>query len=266
MDINELVKCYYINLDRAKDRRESMESQSLKMGVPFTRIVATTGNNLDPELVKRYDEKARMNEFPFGLIANEHACVQSHLRALQTFLDSGAPYGLICEDDCIFEPGFREGLEYALTKTSGWEVLRLYTDHSGKLTKLLPPHPEAPFELVFPSKIIYVAVCLLYTRKGAQAVLDGFDSYANPYDFHWGRILLSRGVPVCGIYPNIARTSNPNNETSTINTDEQTRQTLETAPRQNFRQFLTRRLWTWYTSYKKHCMRNILKKVLKVEE
>ena len=266
MNLNDTVTCFYINLDRAADRRESMESQIAQLGLDFTRIRATTGDALDPELIKRYDERARMHEFPFGLIPNEHACVHSHLRALKAYLDTGAPYGLICEDDCIFEPGFRDGLEYAITKTRGWEVLRLYSDHGGKRTDLLPPHPGAPFELVFPSKVIYVAVCLLYTRKGAQAVLDGFRRYSNPYDFDWGRILLGGNIPVCGIYPNIARTSNPNNETSSISTADQVRLSFDGSTRQNLRQLLTRRLWTWYLSYKKRCMCRLLKRVLYVED
>lgn len=264
MDLNDSVKCFYINLDRATARRDSIESQVAQLGLNFTRISATSGDNLDPERLKCYDRQARLKEFPFDLIPNEHACIQSHLRALEAFLQTDAPYGLICEDDCVFEPNFREGLEYAITKTSGWEVLRLHSDY-GKRTTIIPASKGAPFDLAFPSKVIYIAVCLLYTRKGAQAILDGFKTYSTAYDFHWGRILLGQDIPVCGIYPNIARTSDPDHEESTISTVEQVRPNFNIAPKASFSQYLRRRLWTWYLSYKKKRMCCLLRRVLRVE-
>lgn len=69
--------CFYINLDERKDRREVMEAVVAEVGLNCTRVPGRTG----------------------GEKGGEHGCRLSHLAALDEIERSGAPYGLILEDD-----------------------------------------------------------------------------------------------------------------------------------------------------------------------
>jgi glycosyl transferase family 25 len=86
------MRIYYINLDRHSDRRAHMEAQL--RGLDAERTPATDAQNW-PQTEK-------------GLTRFEIACLQSHRSAWRRFLDSGAAYACILEDDVIFSPDFPE--------------------------------------------------------------------------------------------------------------------------------------------------------------
>ncbi len=75
-------KIYYINLDHRKDRRDQFLGEIKKMGFEESRIERISGI---------YTEG-------FGILG----CGLSHLKALQTFYESGEPYCMIFEDDFQF--------------------------------------------------------------------------------------------------------------------------------------------------------------------
>lgn len=264
-DLNELISCYYINLDSATERRAHMEERISRLSLQFTRISATSGTNLDPELLSGFDRESRIREFSYDLVPNEHACIQSHLRTMQEFLRTDKPYGLICEDDGTFEPHFEQSLSYILHKTSGWEVLRLYTEY-GKRYPILGPRAGAPVELVFPRKVIYVSAGILYTREGAKQALEFFKHYSASFDYHLVRSCLDKGVPICGVYPNIMGITNSSSGQSTIDTSEVPRVRFSEDGRESLTQLLRRRLATWHYSIGKLRMRRLLRKVIRIGE
>ena len=111
---------YYINLDHRTDRRAHIERQLNSIGLVSQRIPAV------------YD-KTR------GILG----CGKSHVRAVETFLKSGATYGIILEDDFTFagdlEPTrqmFREFFKAAIE----WDVVMLagnvLKDEEGPLPSL----------------------------------------------------------------------------------------------------------------------------------
>jgi GR25 family glycosyltransferase involved in LPS biosynthesis len=77
---------YYINLDDRKDRRIYIESHFEKHGIKdFTRISAVDGS---------------LNNYLSDILDNPNfGCTASHIKAIETFYNSGNEYGFVCEDD-----------------------------------------------------------------------------------------------------------------------------------------------------------------------
>lgn len=210
------VKIYYINLDRAPERRESIERQAKEHGITIERITAVDGRTLDSATLTRYDSMRRRKEFLNDLSINEHACTLSHLKALETLIASKADYGIILEDDAILHPDFKNGISWLTQKVSGWKVIKLYTA-VGKLYPLnCSADTDCPCSLVFPKQLPWVAVGNLYTREGAIEMLKCFERYWLSYDAQWGWYLMTRNIPVAGISPSLVNTSDANNQNSTI--------------------------------------------------
>jgi GR25 family glycosyltransferase involved in LPS biosynthesis len=83
-------KFYYINLERSKDRKLNMEKLFRKFGITsYERVEAIDGNKIVPK-------EPRLNIY-------EEATTLSHLKAIQSFYESGLESAIICEDDLSFE-------------------------------------------------------------------------------------------------------------------------------------------------------------------
>ena len=259
------VSYFYINLSSAVERRASAEKQARDFGIDLQRIEAIAGRDLAENSLSSYDRKRRRQEFASDLTMNEHACILSHCKALRAFLDSGAEYGVILEDDFVLQAHFRESIDYLTRRTSGWQCLKLYTG-DGQLFPLGPRRPDAPVRLVFPKKLPWVAVGTLYTRAGALLTLDGFRRYWMGYDVQWAWHLLSGRIPVCGVSPSLVTTSDPNNEASTIDAGDPRDAHFRTGRQeQTWRQYAWHRLAVWRMSWGKWRMRRSMKHVLRVD-
>ena len=173
------IRYYYINLERATERREAAEAQAEKFGIELQRIEAVAGKDLDITALPAYDSKRRLSEFAAELSPNQHACIMSHLKALQTFVDSGAEYGVIMEDDLQLHPQFNEGIAWLTQHTSGWEALKLWTG-DGKIYPLHSPMENCPWSIVFPKKLPWVAVRFIHCTKRSLARMEAASACSSP--------------------------------------------------------------------------------------
>ncbi len=90
---------YYINLDRAVERRKNMEELLSHFNIPNVRISAVDGKNIsDEELYGNFifEDGMKMSKV-------EYACLLSHLKTLLTFSQSNYMNALILEDDMTLE-------------------------------------------------------------------------------------------------------------------------------------------------------------------
>jgi glycosyl transferase family 25 len=96
---------YIINLDRSVDRLDFMARQLQALQVPFERIRAIEGRNPSPE-----DRHSFAGEFAATTLGPaEIGCLLSHRKAWQAIAASGAPWGVVLEDDVLLSrdyPGF----------------------------------------------------------------------------------------------------------------------------------------------------------------
>lgn len=214
MNDNILFLC--INLRSATERRAAVEAQAQRLGIEVQFIDAVVGKEL-PADVPAYNKLGRAKIYTYDLSPNEIACTLSHIKAMQTFLASGAEYAVIMEDDIIFEDNIKEGLHELTHHLRGWEAAKIYTaDDAGRLYDLgdKGEHVRA----VFPRKVIWGAVAWLYTRRAVEQLLPEMQPFCQAADAHIGMTLLRKQIPTIGVQPRLIATSDPNNEQSTIHT------------------------------------------------
>ena len=90
---------YVINLDRDAERMASIRANLETLGLPFERLPAVVGKEV-PDWEKLVDLPAYAwrNRLDTPR-AGEVGCYLSHLKAMETFLRTDAPWCVILEDD-----------------------------------------------------------------------------------------------------------------------------------------------------------------------
>lgn len=107
---------FYINLDRAADRRAFMEAQGTARGVRLQRSRATEPKDLAPGEYERF-----ANAWERKLTPNEIALLRSHAALWRMALDH--PEGLVVlEDDAVLSPRFANAIERLPT---GYDLINL---------------------------------------------------------------------------------------------------------------------------------------------
>lgn len=250
-----------INLPRSAARRAMLAEQERVAGIDIQIVPAISGAELTPEQKAMYDSGKRDSMFRTALTPNEQACMHSHLKALRTFLESGAEYGAVFEDDVLLPADFRTGIDFLITRVKGWQVVKLYTDNS-RLYPICPPIPGAPLQPVFPKKVLWGSIAYLYTRAGAEQILRHLPSFWMGSDASLGKTMLEHRIPVIGVSPNLVGTAFPANEQSDID-DGGSRQ--QQTARRSLPMYLRYRASVIRTAMQKNGMRALLRRCIRIE-
>lgn len=121
---------YVINLDRDAERMASIRANLEALGLPFERLPAVMGKDV-PEWEKLVDLPAYAwrNRLDTPR-AGEVGCYLSHLKAMETFLRTEAPWCVILEDDVEVLPACA-GVLRSLAEKDDWDLVKLFNFHSG---------------------------------------------------------------------------------------------------------------------------------------
>lgn len=191
---------FLINLAGSDDRLASARTQLEIGGIPFTRIEAVDGRNRPATDFDSYSEPRARAFFGRAMASGEVGCYLSHLRAAQAVLDSGAPYGLVLEDDFKAAPQSWQILAEltALLDTDplpGWELLnlcrapRLVTRPLGTLTRHGGTHTLSR-AYYFP----VLATAILWSRAGATRFIAEYGQPVGPVDHVFRRMMCDSGL------------------------------------------------------------------------
>lgn len=116
------VPIYYINLQSRPDRRKRMEEVFSQRGLRAERIEAVTPATLPPDCRAAFetaDRTARLEDA-------EMACLASHRAAMQAIIASGAPAGVVLEDDVRIARDFGR-MVAILAARADFDIARLET-------------------------------------------------------------------------------------------------------------------------------------------
>lgn len=247
--------CLVISLPHAENRRQALLAQAREHQLDIHIVDAVAGKELDLQNQSYgYDRARRRRLFTHDLLPNEIACALSHRKALHTFLQSEAEYGVIMEDDAVIDPLFQAGISELINHLQGWEAAKLFTD-DGKLYPLCRPFADAVVQPVFPKKLPWVAVGYLYTRKGAQAVYESMQRFWLPADAQIGHALLSQRIPTIGVSPGLIHSGDPDNTHSTLDA---TGARTAARPSRSIFQYLAYRFSVLRTAWYKARMRKMM--------
>jgi glycosyl transferase family 25 len=121
---------YVINLERDAERLESVRGNLSALGLAFERVPAVIGKELTDWRgyvdMETYVWRNRQDEPRPG----EVGCYLSHLKAMEIFLRTDAPWCMILEDDVEVLPACAEILR-ALAEKDDWDLVKLFHFHSG---------------------------------------------------------------------------------------------------------------------------------------
>lgn len=126
-----MFNTYVINLDRASERLEYMQRQLNALSLPYERVDAVDGSRLTRP-VAGFDERGYNLLHGRKFHPGEVGCYLSHMQALRKFMDSGADYGLILEDDSQLSADLATSIGQAIAAAEDWDILRLSTVNSGR--------------------------------------------------------------------------------------------------------------------------------------
>ncbi len=184
----EGVGAYIINLDRSKERYESIKPYVAQLQLPTERIEAVDGSKLSEEDIK---EKVDLESCRIFLGHTPKrgtiGCSFSHIKVWQTFLKSNYKYALVFEDDVSFEPNkLKIVMEDVLKNSNLWDVVN-FEIHS---------HPRMPVSIktlvnhhqlcLYLSKSTHTG-CYMINRKAAKHLLQKALPIKMPVDHYFTR-------------------------------------------------------------------------------
>ena len=98
---------FIISLPEDAHRRERLIVQIIQAGMDYTVIEGVDGRDFDVQNHPVYDAKRRHRYFGRDLLGGELGCLLSHQKALEAFVESNHPYGVIFEDDAVLQDNFK---------------------------------------------------------------------------------------------------------------------------------------------------------------
>jgi len=121
---------YVINLDRDVERMASLAGSLRGLNLAYVRVSAVLGKEV-PDWEKLVDTElyGARNRLPMPR-PGEVGCYLSHLKAMEEFLRTDAPWCVILEDDVEVRPECVEVLA-ALGRKDDWDLVKLFCFHAG---------------------------------------------------------------------------------------------------------------------------------------
>lgn len=119
------VSVYLINLKRSPERRQKMECELAKLGIPFCLHEATDGIDSWSDLVAMLNEQEFSSNVGRAVLPGEVGCYHSHISVWREFSKTESDIALILEDDVVFHDDFIDGLSVAIMMRDKWDFLKL---------------------------------------------------------------------------------------------------------------------------------------------
>lgn len=220
------MKCYYINLDIATNRKLNIENNFLENNTGHWSLTRF------PAIDVKYVENKKI---PGSLRSNEKACFLSHKFAIKQNLNAIEPI-LIMEDDAVIGKSTCEILDNFLKLGSKFEWDILFTD-------VCVPHPTTMIELIELRKYLsasnktQVLNLANFIFAGATSyilnpnslekifhLLDAKNSLDIPYDLYLRQLISEHKLKGFVIFPFVTTLSNESDASqiqlsNTANTD-----------------------------------------------
>jgi len=165
-----LKRCgiYLINLERSVDRLKSAEYHFNKIGLAFYRIDAIDASRTSMADYPIDREAFRLTHGRSTIRPGEVGCYFSHLKALQTFIDSDKQFGIIFEDDALPENHLLPVLSTLLSWHEDWDIVSLFHFHRGGPVAL---RRTTEFSLAVHLGHISSAAAYLVNKKAAHQLI-----------------------------------------------------------------------------------------------
>jgi glycosyl transferase family 25 len=192
------LETYVINLDGSNDRLEAISARLTDFGISFERISAVDGRPLDLSTVADYDEAHAERYMGRSLVGGEIGCYHSHLKVAERFLQSGARYALVLEDDALPLCNPVELLEKALPDLDAIDPEWLLINIGNSKLKIATPlsHYNTggyQCELVAAHYFPMTTSAIVWSREGARLFIEQHGKIFAPVDNYFRHWLTRTG-------------------------------------------------------------------------
>jgi GR25 family glycosyltransferase involved in LPS biosynthesis len=111
--MDQIDHVYYINLDHRTDRRAELEGVLDDLEIP----------------VEKRERISAVYDAKFGALG----CIKSHIRTLETFLQTNSTYCMILEDDFIYDnkEQFIQSIQTLFSQKVTFDLVQLAYNHNG---------------------------------------------------------------------------------------------------------------------------------------
>ncbi len=199
----EDMPCFCISLARRPDRWQRFSSQPEVAKLPkLERLDGVDGKLIDIKTDERINPFTKRNIIRHTRRSHEEidsagaiGCALSHRAAWKAFLDTGAPYGLIFEDDAAVKDGFVEKINAALQadtalKAGAWDMIVFSRVKRFRTTT--NPSGFAPLNA------FVLAHAYIVNRRAAQIFYDQCLPVSHHIDFYMSIQCHMHGLTVVG--------------------------------------------------------------------
>lgn len=159
---------FLINLDRSPERLALATENFAKVGMPFQRITGFDASKEDVSLCE-IDQTAFTKIHGRKFIRKgEIGVYQSHLRAMNSFLESDKDFAIILEDDVLPLAHALNSIEQLIAWEADWDIVPLFHFHSGGPVTL--KHSDS-LKLTVHLAHISSAAAYMINRHAAQVLI-----------------------------------------------------------------------------------------------
>ena len=187
MPVSAKLSIYAINLDRSVERWKLLTDRAQASGLDLVRVPAIDGRAISAE--QRIHARPTLFRMRNGrtMLPGEYGCYQSHLAALRSFVESGAPAAVIVEDDVELIADLDAQAAAILDAVPQADLVKLLNHRNcGFLRKASSSQGHDIGRCLHGP--LGSAACYLVTIAGARKLLEGLSVMSLPYD-----IALERG-------------------------------------------------------------------------
>jgi glycosyl transferase, family 25 len=190
------LKVYVINLDGADERMCSVAVALDALDMRFERVPAVDGRKFDVASIAEYDAVRARYYVGREMVGAEIGCFYSHLNAARVFLESGADYALVLEDDvrplCNVEHLLEKVIPDLNRHDPDWLMLNAGSPQR-KITTDLKRYSASGMEFTLASAHYFpmTAWALVWSRKGAAQFVESHGAIFAPVDNYF-RYWLTR--------------------------------------------------------------------------
>ncbi|WP_299868586.1 glycosyltransferase family 25 protein [uncultured Hoeflea sp.] len=177
----EQIPIFVINLARSTARMKILDESASGSSVTLTRIEAVDGRTVPQSEWVDVDVAKFQRHNGRELLPGEYGCYRSHIRALEAFLESNQPYGIVLEDDVRLDDRFLGRVEAMIEAVADFDVIKLMNHRAVGFVHLLSTEKgDALGRTCFGPQ--GSAAAYLVSRDGAQKMLQQLRVMDLPWD------------------------------------------------------------------------------------
>ena len=206
------ITTYLINLDGSDQRLKQASEQLNRLNIPFTRVPAFDGRQLDLQSVPEYDQTHAIGYMGRILNGGELGCYFSHLDCARRFLATDAQYAIVLEDDMQLSANTSDVIAQTLAwleqQKMDWYLLHIGANKRKIYTTLTTISDR---ELMRAHYFPMTTTGLVWSRQGAQAFINEHSTIFAPVD-NYLRWWLTKNNKGLSIWPPLVTTTGAQSE------------------------------------------------------